>query len=523
MLVHRLKWLLSASLLISMADARTLKVPSSEFKTIGDALANSDAGDTVRVARGTYNENVTLVQGVTLLGENPLNTIIDGGRSGPTVYGVAGGIIKNFTIRNGIEGVLCENAPATVENNWIIDNHASGVAAFISLPSIANNVIYGNRWSGILVWGAKSYDSRIEQNVIMRNGFSGVSLMGPSNVNLRNNIFMENMYYGIFAENAAGMSKVENNDIFRNYFAFNRYVTVPRSNFNVDPKFIAFTLGKPNFFVSARSALKERGKGECLPGKKCDIGLVERLPVEKITAQDMDSDRDGIVDAEDKCPNDMEDIDGYQDDDGCPDIDNDQDGIADKMDKCANEAEDKDGTEDFDGCPDVDNDKDGFCDAWVSEKGLNGRYEGQCKGVDRCPDQAEVINDFMDDDGCPDQKVEAPKAGASISLNGITFKTGSAVITPESEAELRKGLGLLLSAPEAKFEIRGHTDNKGDKIKNQKLSEARAKSVTDWMIANGIGADRLIYKGMGQTKPIADNKTEAGRSKNRRIEFYRVQ
>ena len=76
-----------------------------------------------------------------------------------------------------------------------------------------------------------------------------------------------------------------------------------------------------------------------------------------------DKDGDGIPDNVDKCPNDPEDKDGFEDADGCPDLDNDKDGIPDAADKCPNDPEDKDGFEDADGCPDPDNDKDGIPDA----------------------------------------------------------------------------------------------------------------------------------------------------------------
>src|SRR5262249_978855 len=75
-----------------------------------------------------------------------------------------------------------------------------------------------------------------------------------------------------------------------------------------------------------------------------------------------DRDHDGIPDDVDKCPDQPEDFDGYQDTDGCPDLDNDGDGIPDVQDQCPNQAEDLDGFEDSDGCPDLDNDKDGILD-----------------------------------------------------------------------------------------------------------------------------------------------------------------
>jgi len=98
-----------------------------------------------------------------------------------------------------------------------------------------------------------------------------------------------------------------------------------------------------------------------------------------------DKDSDGITDNDDKCPTDVEDVDGYEDSDGCPDQDNDLDAIVDAADKCPMRPEDADGVEDTDGCPETDNDKDGLADE-----------------SDRCPDKAENKNGFQDDDGCPD-------------------------------------------------------------------------------------------------------------------------
>ncbi len=100
---------------------------------------------------------------------------------------------------------------------------------------------------------------------------------------------------------------------------------------------------------------------------------------------DTDNDNDGILDKDDKCPMDPEDKDGFEDKDGCPDLDNDKDGILDKDDKCPMDPEDKDGVEDADGCPDGDNDKDGIPDK-----------------IDKCPANPEDKDGFEDEDGCPD-------------------------------------------------------------------------------------------------------------------------
>ncbi len=131
-----------------------------------------------------------------------------------------------------------------------------------------------------------------------------------------------------------------------------------------------------------------------------------------------DRDQDGIPDKADSCPDDPEDIDKFQDQEGCPDWDNDKDGICDRelptrlkgdpavacsgVDKCPDDPEDKDQFEDGDGCPDVDNDSDGVCDAWVAEKGQSASYQSLCKGSDKCPLEKEDIDQFEDLDGCPD-------------------------------------------------------------------------------------------------------------------------
>lgn len=99
-----------------------------------------------------------------------------------------------------------------------------------------------------------------------------------------------------------------------------------------------------------------------------------------------DRDGDRIADDKDQCPTEPEDMDGFQDADGCPDYDNDGDTIKDTQDKCPNEPEDFDGFQDTDGCPDPDNDKDGIPD-----------------DRDRCPNEAETVNGFQDQDGCPDE------------------------------------------------------------------------------------------------------------------------
>ncbi|MCE9572911.1 MAG: OmpA family protein [Deltaproteobacteria bacterium] len=221
---------------------------------------------------------------------------------------------------------------------------------------------------------------------------------------------------------------------------------------------------------------------------------------------DPDNDKDGVLDAADKCPTEAEDADGFQDEDGCPDPDNDNDGLPDAADKCPTDAEDKDGFEDEDGCPDPDNDKDGVLDA-----------------ADKCGDQPETKNGFQDDDGCPD---EVPKAVQKFTgaIKGINFKTGSAELLKTSNGTLDAAIKILKDYPDLKLEVQGHTDNaplgKGSKFAdNTALSQARADSVKAYFVTAGIADDRVVAKGYGDTVPVADNKTAAGKAKNRRVEF----
>ena len=219
-----------------------------------------------------------------------------------------------------------------------------------------------------------------------------------------------------------------------------------------------------------------------------------------------DSDGDGVFDNNDKCPVDPEDMDGFQDEDGCPDIDNDDDGIPDQLDKCPNEPEDKDGFEDDDGCLELDNDNDGIPDK-----------------EDKCPNEPETINGFQDEDGCPDKgpalKVQII-GDEIIIMEKVFFKTGKAIIEPKSFNLLDQVASILRIHREIKkVLIEGHTDSKGVRIKNIKLSQDRADSVKAFIVKNRVEASRLIAKGFGPDRPVAENKTERGREANRRVQF----
>jgi OOP family OmpA-OmpF porin len=215
-----------------------------------------------------------------------------------------------------------------------------------------------------------------------------------------------------------------------------------------------------------------------------------------------DNDKDGLLDAADRCPVEAEDIDQFEDSDGCLDADNDKDGVVDTADTCAMNAEDMDKFEDSDGCPELDNDKDGIPD----EK-------------DKAPDAAETFNGYQDRDGAPDE-VPAEVKKFNGRIEGILFKTGSAEILPKSYTVLDQAVAMLQQFPEIRMEIQGHTDDVGDDAQNLALSQDRAQSVVNYMVSKGIAADRLVAKGYGETTPEVPNDSEVNRARNRRVEFH---
>ena len=106
-----------------------------------------------------------------------------------------------------------------------------------------------------------------------------------------------------------------------------------------------------------------------------------------------------------------------------------------------------------------------------------------------------------------------------VQASPITFVTGKSELTTTGNATLDQVTAILQSNPAVKAEVRGHTDSEGDATKNLQLSQSRAEAVVAYLVAKGVANDRLTAKGLGEGVPIADNATEAGRAKNRRVEF----
>ncbi len=120
----------------------------------------------------------------------------------------------------------------------------------------------------------------------------------------------------------------------------------------------------------------------------------------------------------------------------------------------------------------------------------------------------------------PGESLEkTPTVGRPVVLNNVFFDSGKSELLRESAIELNRLAELMLENPSLKFQINGHTDSDGDEILNQKLSEARAKSVFDFLVSKNVPAERLSFRGFGETMPIDSNDSEAGKARNRRTEF----
>jgi OOP family OmpA-OmpF porin len=289
---------------------------------------------------------------------------------------------------------------------------------------------------------------------------------------------------------------------------------------------------------SASESVAPEGEGLLSVYKEFGRKAVEKEP-EPEPEGPKDTDGDGITDDKDECPDKAEDVDQFEDENGCPDEDNDKDGVLDDADQCKMEAEDPDGFEDENGCPETDNDKDGILDEadqckneaedvdqWQDEDGCpdpDNDGDGVLDAADNCKDQPETVNGFQDGDGCPDEIPPAVKKFTGV-IKGINFKTGEATILKTSNKTLDATVKILNDYPDLKLEIQGHTDNakmkKGSTFaNNDELSQARADAVKTYMVTKGIADERLVAKGYGEQVPLDPRNTKAAKAKNRRVEF----
>jgi len=202
-----------------------------------------------------------------------------------------------------------------------------------------------------------------------------------------------------------------------------------------------------------------------------------------------DSDHDGINDEEDSCKL----VPGVARYHGCPVPDSDHDGINDEQDSCKFIP----GVEKFHGCPIPDRDQDGVNDE-----------------MDKCPDQPGPA----DNQGCPLVKAAIIIRAKLVAAN-IMFHINSTQLTKSSYPPIKELADSLKTNPDLDLLIEGHTDNTGSPAYNLSLSRERAEAVKKVLLKLGIADNRIVVRGYGDTRPIADNNAAAGRAENRRVVF----
>ncbi len=235
-----------------------------------------------------------------------------------------------------------------------------------------------------------------------------------------------------------------------------------------------------------------------------------------------DGDGDGVPDGRDKCPDTPKGA--TVDDTGCP-KDSDGDGVWDGIDKCPSTP--KGAIVGKDGCP-KDSDGDGVWDgidkcpdtpkgAIVGKDGCpkDADGDGVWDGIDKCPETAKGVP--VNPDGCPKAAQLFEEGKKKLILEGVIFEINSAKLTLNAQQILDGVAKSLADWPEVRVEIAGHTDSTGSDTHNQGLSERRANSVRDYLMSKGVSGQRMVAKGYGESKPIADNNTKDGRTKNRRV------
>ena len=175
-------------------------------------------------------------------------------------------------------------------------------------------------------------------------------------------------------------------------------------------------------------------------------------------------------------------------------VDSDGDGVPDNMDKCPNTP--KGVKVDNFGCP-LDSDGDGVPDY-----------------LDKCPNTPAGVK--VDANGCPIMNEEFKHFKLSGDAN---FNSGKSDLLPAAYPTLDKLADAMVNNPNYKWSVEGYTDSKGKDASNLKLSEKRAQAIVDYLVSKGVNKDVFTTKGFGKANPVADNKTEEGRAKNRRVEI----
>ncbi len=359
------------------------------------------------------------------------------------------------------------------------------------------------------------------------------------------------------------------------------YLFGEKRNLQIGPELLLATVAEDPESRNTNAELLIGGKYRFLPSWEAGLGVgpgltsgigtptLRGVAMVAYTAepiQDGDRDKDGILDSKDACP----DTPGVANKDpkkhGCPPSDRDKDGILDEVDACPDVAgianddpakhgcpppadRDNDGIiDDVDACPDLagvanDDPKKHGC---PSDKDGDGIYDKDDACVDipgvatndpathGCPPDTDGDGIRDDKDACPNEKGkpdEDPKKNGCPGavrvddkeiyiLQQVQFDTAKSTIRKESDALLDEVAGVFKDHPEITLvEIQGHTDSRGSKALNTRLSQGRAEAVKKALVQRGIDEKRLTAKGYGPEKPVAPNDTDENMQKNRRVQF----
>ena len=218
-----------------------------------------------------------------------------------------------------------------------------------------------------------------------------------------------------------------------------------------------------------------------------------------------DRDGDGLSDRDDGCPEQAEDVDGYEDADGCPDPDDDDDGVPDPDDRCPRVAEDRDGFEDGDGCPDLDDDGDGLADP-----------------EDACPREAEDRDGFEDGDGCPDPDPSAATLVGDriVTPRPVDFEPGGHALAARAEPVLDGVARVIALHPEVvRVRVEVHTTASGLPDQDLARSRRRAAAVMRYLVERGVDPTLLVARGLGSDRLVGTDGTPAGRRPDDRVEL----
>lgn len=387
------------------------------------------------------------------------------------------------------------------ENNWRSVNRWNPALTVSYTQGLNNNIDFMGRLTGSFL----TYPLR---NQTAANASTAVSLYMEADANVNVKLLSDNFAVVPYLQAGAGIG--------RGRGEFLAYIPL-----GAGLQFNLWNAGFLHLNTSYRVPVSSAANYSLMYALGVSFPLAERKaapppPPPPAPPPPPDKDGDGILDADDACP----DVAGIAALKGCPDAD--KDGIADKDDKCPTVF----GMAKYGGCPIPDTDKDGINDENDKCPTVAGvaRYEGcpipdgDGDGVNDEEDKCPAVPGIASNGGCPEIKEEI-KQKVAFAAKNIFFNTGSAQLLKKSFKSLDEVVKILNENPTLLLDVEGHTDNTGKADKNQALSEARANAVKTYLTSKGIDASRLTAAGYGSDRPVADNKTAAGRAQNRRSEL----